>query len=196
MPIPGLAGGGATPNGYTQDQAAAAIIAQAKARGLNSEQTIAALSVGLLETNLGSNPMTNVAQNQSGTVVQGLFPQDSSYNRYGNRTDPNAAAAGFVDQFVARGGMGMDPYQAATRVQVGAYGPDYVRSFRDRARGYYDRLSGSTGGDYKAPVGSRGDPLYVCRWISMGAATGKAVRVGVAGIVAAVAAGSAAAWAA
>jgi len=40
----------------------ALIIAEAEARGLNEEQTLAALSVRLLETGLGTNPMTNVMQ--------------------------------------------------------------------------------------------------------------------------------------
>lgn len=148
--ISGAPGGG----GYTQDQAAAAIIGAARGRGLNQEQTLAALSVGLLETNLGSNPMTNVAQNQSGTVVQGLFQQDSSYNKYfggGPRTDPQGGARGFIDQFIARGGLNKDPYQGAVDVQKGVYGPGYVRSFRGRAMDYYTRDGGSgipTGGSW------------------------------------------------
>jgi hypothetical protein len=163
--IPGFGGGGGPdapgPGGYTQDQAAQAIIGAAKARGLNTEQTLAALSVGILETNLGSNPMTNAAQNQSGTVVQGLMQQDSSYNKYGGRTNPNAAAAGYIDQFIARGGLNKDPYQGAVDVQKGTYGPGYVRGFRGQAEGYYDRLSGQTAGTYKAPAGLQNDPIYV-----------------------------------
>lgn len=149
-------GSGGPGGSYTQDQAAAAIIGAAKSRGLNQEQTLAALSVGLLETNLGSNPMTNVAQNQSGTVVQGLFQQDSSYSKYfggGSRTDPGGAARGFVDQYIARGGLSKDPYQAAVDVQVGTYGPGYVRSFRNRAMDFYTRNGGGGGGPAQAAYG-------------------------------------------
>ena len=159
-------GGAPGPGGYTKDQAASAIIAAAKARGLNPEQTLAALSTGILETNLGSNSMTNVQQNQSGTVVQGLFQQDSGYNKYGNRTDPNSAARGFVDQFIARGGQSMDPYAAAVKVQVGTYGPGYVESFRNQALGYYNRLAGGaapapyTGAAGSMPTGTQGNPIY------------------------------------
>jgi hypothetical protein len=152
-PARGHRGGG--PAGYSQDEAAAAIISAAKARGLNKEQTLAALSVGLLETGLGANNMTNAAQDQNGTVVQGLFQQDSGYNRYfggGPRTDPRGAADGFVDQFIARGGLDKDPYQGAVDVQVGQYGPGYVRSFRGQAEQYYNRDSWFASGHSRGGV--------------------------------------------
>lgn len=162
-PIPAGAGSAAPASGYTKDQAAATIIAQARARGLNKEQTLAALSTGILETNLGSNPMTNVAQNQNGTPgIEGLFQQEgSTYGKYGNRLDPNVAAAGFIDQFVSRG-QGLnnpDPYAQAVKVQVGQYGPDYVRSFRSQAQSYYDRLV-PQGGAPAAPSAAAGPSWF------------------------------------
>ena len=60
---PGQTTVGVTPSGSaSQNQVAALIIAAAEARGLNEEQTLAALSVRLLETGLGTNPMTNAMQ--------------------------------------------------------------------------------------------------------------------------------------
>jgi hypothetical protein len=154
------AGGQVGPTGLTQDQFAAEVINQAKAMGFNEEQTLSALGTGLQETGLGTNPRTNVLQNQNGTPdIGGAYQQDSSYDKYGNKLDPKVAIHGFLDQFRSRG-QGLNnpnPWNQALRVQVpatvagggyndapsGEIGPgDYLRNRqRQNALGIYNRLT-------------------------------------------------------
>lgn len=139
----------------TRDKNALDIITQAKAMGFNKEQTLAALGVGIQETGLGTNPRTNVAQNQSGTVVQGEFQQDGGYAKYGDRTNPSNSARGFLTEFAKRGQGLNDPNpwrHAVSDVQIpaqagrGGYNDSdgsYLRNLqRGAALDYYNRLAG------------------------------------------------------
>lgn len=147
-PGPGSAGGGVPPaggasgpGGYTADQLAQSIITQGRAAGMNDQQIQAALAVGLQETGLGTNPRTNVVQNQNGTPgITGPFQQDTGYAKYGNRQDPDVAARGFIDQYVhtGQGLANPNPWDQALQVQ---------RPARVGAGGYDDR-GGPDSGSY------------------------------------------------
>lgn len=159
VPSPASASG---PTTASQDQVASMIIDEAKRRGLNPQQTVAAIATALQETGLGSNPRTNQAQNQSGTVVQGLYQQDSSYTKYGDRTNLQNAITGFIDQYVVRGGLtNPNPYQAALDVQrpaaagAGGYDAGTLQANQGaNATAIYNRLA-------NAPGSSPSTPAYV-----------------------------------
>lgn len=142
--------------GYSADQAAMSIISQAQAMGFNPSQTIAAIGTALQETALGQNPLTNVLQNQNGTPdIGGLFQQNRSYNKYGDKLDPNIAAKGFLTEFMNRG-QGLNnpnPWAQALAVQVpttvagGGYDDktgDYLKKRQEAAATeIYNRLVGT-----------------------------------------------------
>ena len=140
--------------GTSKDANALAIIQEGARRGMSPAQIQAALGVAMQETDLGTNPRTNAIQNQNGTPgIQGMFQQDNSYNRYGDKTDPAVAARGFFDQFISRGGMNAaDPWQFAVHnvqkpAALGAGGYDdgtgnYLRQrWGGPAAEMYNRLS-------------------------------------------------------
>lgn len=138
-----------------KDRNAMAIIQEGQRRGLSRSQIEAALGVAMQETDLGTNPMTNAIQNQNGTPgIQGMFQQDNSYNQYGDKTDPSVAARGFIDQFIARGGMdspnpwGFAVHNVQKPALLGAGGYDdgtgaYLRNrWGGSASDYFNRLNG------------------------------------------------------
>ncbi len=143
-----LAGYRASARPASREEGARAVIAAAQRRGLTRDQTIAALAVLGQESDYGMNPAAYAMQNQSGTVVGGAFQQDSSYNQYGDRMDINNAAAGFIDQFIKRGGLSNpNPYAAALNVQ---------RPATIAGGGYDDK----TGAYLKQQQGARATSLY------------------------------------
>lgn len=139
----------------TQDQVATAIIQEGMKRGLNREQIIAGLDVAKLESNYGANPLSHVQQNQSGTIVQGIFQQDTGY--HGDHNEPHNAAGQFFDRFIQRGGLNTDPYTGAVKVQVGQYGGGYVQG--QNQGGLYDRLAPGAAAGLHPGAGPTANPL-------------------------------------
>lgn len=150
-------GGGSS----SQDAVAANIIAQARARGLNQEQTLAALAVASQESDMGANPAAFRPQTQNGTPgITGVFQQDNSYAKYGDRNNPAVAATGFLDQFVNTGAglNNPDPWAQALAVQRpasasnGGYDASTLRAGqRGTALDYYNRLGAGGGGGSLLP---------------------------------------------
>jgi TP901 family phage tail tape measure protein len=130
--------GGGSANSMSQDQVASAIIREGQKRGLSRDQIVAGLNVAKLESNLGANQRSWGQQNQSGTIVQGIFQQDLGYS--GDHNDPANAAGQFFDRLLQRTQPGDSAGQAAVRVQVGKYDGSYVDSQGQGAT--YDRLVG------------------------------------------------------
>jgi hypothetical protein len=120
-----------------QNAVASAIIQEGQKRGLSRDQIVAGLNTAKLESNYGANPLSRVQQNQSGTIVQGIFQQDLGYS--GDHNDPHNSAGQFFDRMIARGRPGDSAGQQAVRVQVGQYGGGYVDS--QGQGGVYDRLT-------------------------------------------------------
>lgn len=142
------------PGGYSADELAQSIITQGQAAGMNPEQIQAALGVALQETGLGTNPRTNVVQNQNGTPgITGPFQQDTGYAKYGNRQDPNVAARGFIDQFVntGQGLSNPNPWDQALQVQ---------RPARVGAGGYDDRGTAASGSYLRGRQGGAAADIY------------------------------------
>lgn len=152
------------------DAVAAAIIAEGKRRGWSQEQILAALGVANQETGYGTNPRTNVVQNQNGTAgITGVFQQDMSYRKYGNPQDVNNAINGFMTEFEKRGRGLQDPNpwrHAVSDVQIpaaaGAGGYNdatgaYLQGRqREQALATYNRLAGTAGAP-AVPVTVTGD---------------------------------------
>lgn len=123
---PGMGNKGGPVNASMQTNAQK-VVAEGIKRGLPPDVIKAGLAIALQETALGTNPLTNNQQNQHGTVVQGMFQQDGQYTKYGDRTNPANAAAGFFEEFIKRGGLapGVDPFQFAVKgVQIPAKAPE------------------------------------------------------------------------
>lgn len=123
---PGMGNKGGPVNASMQTNAQK-VVAEGIKRGLPPDVIKAGLAIALQETALGTNPLTNNQQNQHGTVVQGMFQQDGQYTKYGDRTNPSNAAAGFFEEFIKRGGLapGVDPFQFAVKgVQIPAKAPE------------------------------------------------------------------------
>lgn len=125
----------------TADANAAEFIRQAQAKGWSEQQILAGLSVYSQETGFGTNPRTDVVQNQNGTPgITGGFQQDNGYSKYGDRHVPANAIAGFIDQFMNTG-QGLNnpnPFDQALQVQR----PALV------GKGGYDDRGGPNSGSY------------------------------------------------
>lgn len=138
---PSLAGTPAAQGGNAES-IQRAIIAKAQAMGFNEEQTLAALAVANQETGYGTNPRTNVVQNQNGTPgITGVFQQDMGYRKYGDPRDPNVAIEGFLTEFANRG-KGLNAEDPWAQAVAGVQKPADVGN-----GGYWDR-SGAGAGNY------------------------------------------------
>jgi len=157
---PGVPGGvpAVAPNAQG-DAVARKIIQEGQRRGWSQEQILVALGIANQETGYGTNPRTNVVQNQNGTPgITGVYQQDMGYRKYGDPRDVNNAINGFMTEFEKRG-MGLrDPnpwHHGVSDVQIpaqaGAGGYNdatgaYLKGRqRDQALATYNRLLGTSG---------------------------------------------------
>lgn len=141
------------------DDVARRIIQEGQRRGWSQEQILVALGIANQETGYGTNPRTNVVQNQNGTPgITGVYQQDMGYRKYGDPRDVNNAINGFMTEFEKRG-MGLrDPnpwrhgvsdVQIPAQAGAGGYNDAtgaYLRGRqRDQALATYNRLLGTNG---------------------------------------------------
>lgn len=158
--LPGPAGGGSSYPAVTagaggtlspsQQQVASQIIAAGQALGKSPAEITAGLNVAKLESNYGANPLSRVQQNQSGTIVQGVFQQDLGYS--GDHNDPYNAATQFFQRMGQRAQPGDSAGQEAVRVQVGQYGGGYVDA--QGQQGTYAALAPGANSGFVMPGGA------------------------------------------
>lgn len=146
---PGMGNKGGPINGSMASNAQK-VVAEGIKRGLPPDVIKAGLAIALQETALGTNPRTNVVQNQNGTPgIQGMFQQDNSY-KY-DKTNPALAAGGFFDRFKTNGGLapGVDPWTfAVTGVQKPATAANNGYDYGDQSGAWLRGQWGQQANDF------------------------------------------------